>query len=111
METNRKMSDTEKFFNEVDQGETKHITRHILKNLQDVKTMDVKILELRENPENLQLLLDVISMIYNAHDELLESGEEIKDFDLVNYVLASALKADLIEPIDLGLVLSYLEVV
>ena len=50
METNRKMSDTEKFFNEVDQGETKHITRHILKNLQDVKTMDVKILELRENP-------------------------------------------------------------
>ena len=50
-------------------------------------------------------------MIYNAHDELMESGEEIKDFDLVNYVLASALKADLIEPIDLGLVLSYLEVV
>lgn len=42
---------------------------------------------------------------------LAEANEEIKDFDLVNYVLASALKADKIDPSDLGLIISYLEVV
>ena len=36
----------------------------MVKSSLDVKTLDVKIYELREEPENLQLLLDVISMIY-----------------------------------------------
>ena len=110
METNRKMSDVEKWYEqEADQGETKHITKYVVKNMQDVKTLDVKILELRENPDNIQLLLDVISFIYDQQEQLIEAGEVIKDFDLVNYVLASALKADKIEPHDLGLVIAYLE--
>ena len=54
METNRKMSDVEKWYEqEADQGETKHITKYVVKNMQDVKTLDVKILELRENPDNI----------------------------------------------------------
>jgi hypothetical protein len=66
METNRKMTDIEKYYSvDADQGETKHMTKYIVKNLQDVKTLDVKIYELRENPENLQLLLDVVSLIYD----------------------------------------------
>ena len=40
---------------------------------------------------------------------LIEAGGVIKDFDLVNYVLANALKADKIVPQDLGLVIAYLE--
>lgn len=56
-------------------------------------------------------MLDVISIIYDKHDEIVEAGEAIKDFDLVNYVLASALKADKIEATDLGIVIAYLEVV
>jgi hypothetical protein len=66
MDTNRKMSDVEKWYaQEADQGETKHITKYIVKNSMDVKTLDVKVLELRENPDNIQLLLDVISFIYD----------------------------------------------
>jgi succinate dehydrogenase/fumarate reductase flavoprotein subunit len=54
METNRKMSHVEKWYEvEADQGETKHITKYVVKNMQDVKTLDVKILELRENPDNI----------------------------------------------------------
>jgi hypothetical protein len=39
----------------------------------------------------------------------MEADEPIKDFDLVNYVLANALKADKIVPEDLGLIIAYLE--
>jgi hypothetical protein len=41
----------------------------------------------------------------------VEEDQPIKDFDLVNYILANALKADKIDASDLGCVLSYLEVV
>ena len=51
----------------------------------------------------------MISIIYENIEYFKESGEIIKDFDLVNYVLAAALKADKIPAIDLGLVLVYLE--
>jgi len=50
-------------------------------------------------------------MICYEAEYLMEKGEVIKDFDIVNYVLANALKADKIEADDLGLVLHYLEVV
>ena len=53
MESSRKMNDTEKFYNDIDQGETRHITRHIVKSSYDVKTLDVKIMELRDDPDNL----------------------------------------------------------
>jgi hypothetical protein len=76
-----------------------------------VKTLDVKILELRENPDNIQLLLDVISLIYDQADSLADADSPIKDFDLVNYVLASALKADKIDAGDLGMIIAYLECV
>jgi hypothetical protein len=110
MDTNRKMSDVEKWYAmDADQGETKHITKYIVKNSLDVKTLDVKILELRESPDNIQLLLDVISLIYDQSDTLADAGSPIKDFDLVNYVLAAALKADKIDAHDLGMIIAYLE--
>ena len=71
-----------------------------------MKTLDVKILELREDPSNIKLLYDVMAIICYQAEEL--KNQEIKDFDVVNYVLASALKADKIQPQNLGLVLSYL---
>jgi hypothetical protein len=43
--------------------ETQHINRHFIKTGQDVKTMDVKIMELRDEPDNLQLLLDTMALI------------------------------------------------
>ena len=52
-----------------------------------------------------------MAMIYVQHEELEEAGEMIKDLDIVNYVLANALKGDQIPPEELGLVLSYLDVV
>lgn len=65
MHDKRKMSDLEKFYTkEMDQGETKHITRHFIQNHQDIKTLDVKIMDLKEDPSNIQLLLSVLSMIY-----------------------------------------------
>ena len=66
----------------------------MIKNAQDVKTLDVKIMELREDPSNLDNLFAIISMIYENYYELEETDTEIKDFDIVNYVLANALKAD-----------------
>lgn len=80
----------------------------MVKNSLDIKTLDVKIYELRESPDNLQLLLDVISMIYEQHEEIRAGNENLKDFDIVNYVLAAALKADQISADNLGLVLVYL---
>lgn len=47
-------------------------------------------------------------MIYEQSDEIINGDEKIKDFDVVNYILAAALKADKISPDDLGLVLCYL---
>ena len=52
-----------------------------------------------------------MAMIYEDSEALMARNERIKDFDVVNYVLASALKADKIAPHDLGLVLAYLEIV
>jgi hypothetical protein len=68
-------------------------------------------MDLREEPSNIKLLLSVISMIYENHQEMESKQQEIKDFDIVNYVLANALKSDQIDPQDLGIVLTYLEVV
>lgn len=51
-------------------------------------------MELREDPSNLDNLFAIISMIYENYYELEETDAEIKDFDIVNYVLANALKAD-----------------
>ena len=50
-------------------------------------------------------------MIYENFEELMENEVEIKDLDLVNYILAAALKADKIKPEDLGLIIGYLELV
>ena len=68
-------------------------------------------MELRENPDDIDLLNSVMSWILWDSEEIMERGEEIKDFDVVNYILASALKADKISTSDLGLVITYLEVV
>ena len=74
----------------------------------DVKTLDVKIFELREEPDNIPLLISILAYIHNESDMILENGEGIKDFDLVNYVLAKALRADKIKTEDFGMVLAYL---
>ena len=52
-----------------------------------------------------------MSMIFEYEEELLRADAPIKDFELVNYILAAALKADKIPAIDLGMVLTYLDTV
>ena len=59
-----------------------------------MKTLDVKIMELKEEAENIPLLLSVLACVYQDADDLIERETHITDFDLVNYVLANALKAD-----------------
>tara|TARA_B110000285_G_C14531092_1_gene340820 strand:- start:211 stop:423 length:213 start_codon:yes stop_codon:yes gene_type:complete len=70
------------------------VNKYIIRTLEDVKTLDVKIMELRDDPSNLDLLLDVMGMIVANSETLIEKGDIIKDFDIVNYILANALKAD-----------------
>ena len=41
-----------------------HIYKHMIRTEQDVKSLDVKVLELKEDPSNLQLLFDIMAMIY-----------------------------------------------
>lgn len=60
----RKLSEAEKMFSTPEMEELKHINRHLIKNMNDIKTLDVKIMELRDEPDNLQLLFDVMAMIY-----------------------------------------------
>ena len=88
-----------------------HIFKHIIRVDNDVKTLDVKILELREDPHNIQLLYDVIAIIYRDYETLINQGKFIKDFDVVNYILACALKIDKIEPENLGIIIDYLSLV
>jgi hypothetical protein len=65
------MSEVEKWYTkELDQGETMHITKHMVKNSYDVKTLDVKIHELKENPSDLKLLYAIMSMIYEQQVDL-----------------------------------------
>jgi len=59
--------------------------------------LDVKIFELREDPSNVDLLVEVLASIcfyIESNAEQPEILQPIKDLDLVNYVLASALKID-----------------
>ena len=108
----RKQSEAESFYSSAENAELYHISKHMIKNHNDIKTLDVKILELREQPDDLDLLYSIMAMIYEEKDHRIEVGEaEIKDHDLVNYVLANALKADKIPAEELGLVLAYLECV
>ena len=46
-----------------------------------------------------------MALILRDYETLIIRGDNIKDFDLVNYVLASALKSNFIEPENLGLVI------
>jgi hypothetical protein len=57
------------------------------------------------------LLYDVLAIIYRDYEFLIRQGRMIKDFDVVNYILACALKIDKIEPENLGLVIEYLNAV
>ena len=68
-------------------------------------------MELRDDPSNLDILMDVMGMIVADHQSIVDKGEIIKDFDIVNYILANALKSELITGPDLGLVLMYLDAV
>lgn len=77
----------------------------------EVKTLDVKMQDLKENPNDLELLYDVMAMVHLQAEELAARGQTIPGLDVVNYVLAAALKADQIAPSQLGLVLCYLETV
>lgn len=102
----------EEFYeHEVDDGETFHITRHIVKAEQSYKTLDVKILELKEDPQNLDLLFDIIALVFQNIEDIKSGEMIIRDLDLVNYVLANALKADIIKTGQLGLVVYYLDTV
>lgn len=78
---------------------------------QDFKTLDVKILELKEDPDNLQLLFDVMAQVFQDEDRIRSGEIVVNDFDVVNYILANALKGDLISHEQLGLVMFYLETV
>ena len=79
---------------EKDQQEMMDRNKHYLMNLRDTKTLDVKIMDLREDPSNVDLLLQVLSRIVMESEIIREEGEGVKDFDIVNYILANALKAD-----------------
>lgn len=57
------------------------------------------------------MLYDVLAIIYRDYEFLIRQGRMIKDFDVVNYILACALKIDKIEPENLGLVIEYLNAV
>lgn len=63
-------------------------------------------MDLQEDPKHLELLYEVLATVVDTHDP--NSKSPIGDLDIVNYILASALKADIIEPLNLGLVLMYL---
>ena len=58
------MVDLATYYSQNDDGESYHITKHIVKAEQDFKTLDVKILELKEDPENLQLLFDIMAQVF-----------------------------------------------
>ena len=92
------MSEVEEFYYNYDKAETKHIYKHLVRTSFDTKSLDVKIMELKEQPDNIQLLFDIMAMIYYESEEIVEENRSIKDLDVVNYVLASALKADKIPP-------------
>ena len=47
-------------------------------------------------------------MAYEQYDEIRAGYIQIKDLDVVNYILAAALKADKIPHEDLGLIMTYL---
>jgi hypothetical protein len=72
----------------------------------DVKTLDVRIMELKEDADNVELLLTILSMVIQEFPHI---EQPIKDLDLVNYVLANALKIDKVPADSLGLVMMYLE--
>ena len=74
----------------------------------EVKSLDVKILELRENPDNLHLLFDIMAQVFQYADEIESGSLVIKDLDVVHYILANSLKANLIKHQQLGLVFYYL---
>ena len=105
------MNEVEKFYAEQDGGETAHWTKRMVSSSYDVKTLDVRIMELRDDADNIELLLTVLSLILEEAGLPASSREPVKDFDLVNYILAAALKADKIPPENLGMVIVYLEAV
>lgn len=43
--------------------EFSHINKQYLENLKDTKSLDVKIMDLRDDPSNIKLLIQVISRI------------------------------------------------
>lgn len=57
---------------EADDGESYHITQHVVKAMGSYKTLDVKILELKEDPNNLELLFEIIAMIFQDSEEILK---------------------------------------
>lgn len=63
-------------------------------------------MELKEDADNVELLLTILSMVIQEFEFI---DEPIQDLDLVNYVLANALKIDKIPADSLGLVMMYLE--
>jgi len=83
----------------------------ILNSSMSEKSLDVKIYELRENPSDVDLLVDVLAYLIYTIDMMIEEDnmKPIKDIDLVNYVLASALKIDQVPPKHLGLVMAYID--
>ena len=60
----------EDYYNDAEFAEMSHINEHYIRTQNDVKTLDVKILELREDPSNIKLLYDVMAIISYQADEL-----------------------------------------
>lgn len=88
-----------------------HINKFFIRSHNAAKTLDVKIMDLQEDPKNLELLYDIMAHIIDNFHTLVDKKTPISDFDLVNYVLASALKSDIVDPNNLGLVVMYLQFV
>jgi hypothetical protein len=50
-----------------------HIQQHVFRNMQGVKTLDVKIIELKEQPDNVELLISILAMVFVEFEQILES--------------------------------------
>jgi hypothetical protein len=64
----KKMMESKKFYDDYMNGpqfqEHMHIHKHVIKNMQGVKTLDVKIMELKEKADDVELLVSIMAMVF-----------------------------------------------
>mmetsp|Transcript_8608 Transcript_8608/g.14548 ORF Transcript_8608/g.14548 Transcript_8608/m.14548 type:complete len:127 (-) Transcript_8608:938-1318(-) len=71
-------------------------------------SIDQKIAAMKKNPEDPNLLYDALSHLVSIMDENFDP-KSIHDMDVVMYVLAAALKSDIIHSKAYALVISFID--